>query len=206
MPDIQFDRNKMRAVILHVCHACSPDDLGAVKLHKVLYFLDMLSYAHHRQVVTGATYRKRPYGPASDQLLFQLREMERAGAIEINEVDYHGYQKREYRAKATEPEGVLSEMEVDLLDDIIDFVCRDNTAKSISEYSHKLPWQMADMGKEIPYHSALLLIPNEPTPEALDAASEGQREFEKARSDKNAVDMSLLSTFRESLLQSAGQR
>lgn len=205
MASIQFDRNKMRAVILRACHSCSAEDLGAVKLHKILYFLDMMFYAQSRQAVTGATYRKRPYGPASDQLLFQLQEMQRQGDIEISEVDYHGYQKKEYRPKVREEPGVLSEVEISVLDDVIEFVCKNNTAKSISEYSHQLPWQMADMGKEISYRSALLLIPNQPTPEAFEVTKKGQCEFEKERSITNTVGLPLLSTFRESLLHSVGQ-
>lgn len=203
---VQFDREKMRAVILHACHSCEPVELGAVKLNKVLYFLDMLSYAHNRAAVTGATYRKRPNGPTSDQLLFVLRDMERAGDIHIEDVDYHGFIKKEYHAIAEEPEGVLNSDEQSLLDDVIEFVCRRNTAKSISEYSHKLPWEMAEMGGEIPYRSAMLLFPMQPTPEAFEIAEQGLAEIAAARSSTKAVDLPLLRDFRGRILAEAGQR
>ncbi len=194
----------MRAVVLRACHSCDPSDLGAVKLNKVLYFLDMISYAHHRSPVTGATYRKRPNGPTSDQLLFLLREMERNGDIDIRDVDYHGYWKKEYTAKVGEPEGVLSQDELSLLDDVLEFVCRQNSARSISEYSHSLPWEMAEMGDEIPYHSAMLLFPMEPTPEAFEMVEQGFAEIEAARQESNTVDMQLLAAFRSRLLSEAG--
>jgi hypothetical protein len=203
---LQFDREKMRAGILHAARSCAPGDLGAVKLHKVLYYLDMISYAHHRLAVTGATYRKRPNGPASDQLLFLLRDMERAGDIQIQDVNYFGYYKKEYIALAAEPEGVLNEAEVGLLDDVIDFVCRQNTARSISEYSHALPWEMAEMGGEIPYHSAMLLFPMQPSPEAFDAVEQGMSEIETARSQSDPVGMRSLAAFRSSVLETLGQR
>lgn len=203
---LQYDREKMRAVILHAAHSCDPGDLGAVKLHKVLYYLDMISYAHHRQAVTGATYRKRPNGPASDQLLFLLRDMDRAGDIKIQNVDYFGYYKKEYLPLVSEPEGVLNEAEIGLLDDVIDFVCRQNTAKSISEYSHALPWEMADMGGEIPYHSAMLLFPMQPSPEAFDAVEQGMSEIEAARSKGDALGSGTLAAFRGRVLASLGQR
>lgn len=203
---MQFDREKMRAVILRTCHTCQADQLGAVKLNKVLYYLDMLYYAHHRQPVTGATYRKRPNGPTTDQLLFILRDMERMGEIEIRQTDYHGYIKKEYIPLVAAPGGVLSESELSFLDDIIDFVCVSNSARSISEYSHTFPWEMAEMGGVIPYRSAMLLFPMQPSPEAFELAEQEAHELEAARSSENTVDMSLLSTFRERVLQAAGQR
>lgn len=195
----------MRAVILRAAHSCAPEDLGAVKLNKVLYFLDMISYAHHREAVTGATYRKRPNGPTSDQLLFALRDLEQAGDVRTVVVDYHGYEKKEYHPLASEPEGVLNEEELSILDDVVDFVCRKNTAKSISDYSHKLPWEMAEMGGVIPYHTAMLLFPMQPSPEAFEAAEDGMREVEAARSAGTSLGMRSLGDFRGSVLASIGQ-
>lgn len=202
---MQFDREKMRAVILRACHSCDPHELGAVKLNKVLYYLDMLTYAHQRAAVTGATYRKRPNGPASDQLLFLLRDMERRGDIQIRDVNYHGYIKKEYVPLVEQPEGVLNAAELSLLDDVIDFVCRQNTARSISEYSHSLPWEMAQMGGEIPYRSAMLLLPMEPTPEAFELAEQGLAEIADAKSSARIVDLPLLTEFRGRILSEAGQ-
>lgn len=205
MAPMQFNREKMRAVILRVCHACPPQDLGAVKLNKALFYLDMMSYAHGRTAVTGATYRKRPNGPTSDQLLFALRDMSRAGDIRINEVDYHGYLKKEYVALVDNPVGVLNDEEMTLLDDVIDFVCRQNTAKSISEFSHSLPWEMAEMGGEIPYRSAILLFPMDPTPEAFELSEQGLAEIANSRTTTSAVALPLLRDFRSRLLREAGQ-
>lgn len=190
----------MRAVILRVCHSCDPSDLGAVKLNKVLYFLDMISYAHHRQAVTGATYRKRPNGPTSDQLLFLLRDMQEQGEIQVDDVDYHGFIKKHYVALVDEPSGALSNEETAILDDVIEFVCRQNTAKSISDYSHKLPWELADMGDVIEYHTAMLLFPNQPSPKAFDVAKEGAKEIEASQSAGNAVAVASLADFRGRLL------
>lgn len=201
----QFDRDKMRAVILHACYACEPEDLGAVKLNKVLYYTDMIGYAHRRQAVTGATYRKRPNGPTTDQLLFQLREMEREGEIEVRSVDYHGFTKKEYIPLVDEPEAILNEVERDILNDVVEFVCRRNTAKSISDYSHKLPWEMAEMGGEIPYHSAMLLFPMQPSPEAFETVEQGMAEVEAERSKSDSLGVRSLGDFRGRILAAAGQ-
>ena len=202
---MQFDREKMRAVILHACHTCEPSELGAVKLNKVLYYLDMLCYVDTRNAVTGATYRKRPNGPTSDQLLFQLRDMVRAGDIEVRDVDYHGFIKKEYRALTPEPTHILNDDEIALLDEVIDFVCRHNTAKSISDFSHSLPWEIVQMGGVIPYHTAMLLLPSQPSPEAIEISETGVDEVGRARSQEDALGMSELGAFRGRILEAIGQ-
>lgn len=201
---MQFDRAKLRAVILHTCRSCPPDNLGAVKMHKVLYFLDMISYAQTGASVTGATYRKRPFGPTCDQLLQMLREMERTGDLAIKKVNFHGLIKTEYMALANEQSGVLNDEERGLLNEVIAFVCHQNSARTISEFSHKLPWELAEFGEEIPYDTALLLYPTQPSPEAFEKVSEGFAEIETARQSASAVDLPVLSAFRSRVLSQLG--
>ena len=95
---MQFDRAKLKEVILYACSTCDPSRMGAVKLNKVLYFVDMLRYAKVGAPLTGAVYRKRPMGPTCDQLLSVLNELSRERALEIRNVDYFGYLKKEYIA------------------------------------------------------------------------------------------------------------
>lgn len=196
---MQFDRNKLKAVILHTCAACPASTLGAVKLHKVLYFLDMINYAQSGLSVTGSSYCKRPFGPTCEQLLPMLREMQIAGEIEIREVEFYGRLKKEFIARVDETSGVLNIAETALLEEVITFVCHQNTAQSISDYSHQLPWEMAEFGESIPYSSALMLFPADIGPEAFDAVRQGAREVAEARLNENTVDMSLLKTLRNRL-------
>lgn len=205
-PQMQFDRAKLKAAILHTCRSVKPERLGAVKLHKVLYFLDMIHYAQTGSPVTGATYRKRPFGPTCVPLLPILRELENEGAIEIRDVDFHGRRKKEYIAKARPEKGLLNAVELDLLKEVIEFVCDKNSARSISEYSHRLPWEMAEFGEEIPYESALLLFPSQASPEAFDAVEEEAGEIEAQRSKGDAVVFTELAAFRSRVLSEIGTR
>jgi hypothetical protein len=202
---MQFDRAKLKAAILYTCGASDPDKLGAVKLHKVLYFLDMIHFAQTGSPVTGATYRKRPFGPTCVPLLPILREMADAEQIEIRDVDFYGLRKKEYHALARPEGGLLNEPEVALLDEVIEFVCNQNSAKSISDYSHKLPWEMAEFGEEIPYHTSLLLFPVEVTPEAFEAAEEGLEEVAQARFEGDTVGFPVFADFRGRVLSEIGQ-
>jgi Protein of unknown function (DUF4065) len=203
---MQFDRAKLRAAILHTCRATRPDNLGAVKLHKVLYYLDMRHFAQAGSAVTGATYRKRPFGPTCQQLLPTLREMANEQLLEIHYVDFFGHRKTEYHALAKVEPGVLNESELAVLDEVIDFVCERNSARSISELSHQLPWEMVEFGDEIPYSSALLLYPVEVTPEAFEATEEGLGELAAERFNANPVGFTKLSDFRRSIQAEIGHR
>jgi hypothetical protein len=183
---MQFDRLKFKDAVLYICHKCDRSRLGAVKLNKVLYFTDMIRYAWTGTPVTGATYKKRKHGPTTDQLLSALRELSAEKKIEINDVNFFGFAKKEY-VTLDEPDlSRLGKEEIILLDEVIDFVCAGNTAKSISQYSHQTPWEMVEFGEEIPYHSAFLLFPSEVSLEALEWAEAEAKEIadQTARSEQ----------------------
>jgi hypothetical protein len=198
---MQFDRAKLKAVILYACASCEPSQLGSVKLNKVLYFLDMIHYAVVGTPVTGATYRKRTFGPTCDQLLGTLAELIREKAVELRHVDYFGYCKSEYIAKIPPEKNRLSADEVSLLNEVLEFVCRQNTAKTISEFSHNTAWELADFGDILTYRSAFHLFPNEVSPEALEWGLTQAAEVEAERSQGNSLDYDSYSAFRKRVLE-----
>src|ERR1700685_3085943 len=144
---MQFDRAKLKAVILYACANCETSQMGAVKLHKVLYFADMLHYAWAGVPITGATYRKRPLGPTCDQLLQTLTTMAREGCMEIRESEYFGYRKKEFIPQREAELILFNRGELSILDEVIEFVCRNNTAKTISDFSHNKAWELARFGE-----------------------------------------------------------
>lgn len=162
---VQFDRTKFRELILYVCGQCKPAELGAVKLHKVLYLSDMLYYATNHRPITGATYCKQQFGPVAQALRPVLAQLERDRALEILEVDYHGYRKREFKARRPADVSHFNKEELGLVDDVIQFVCRQHTAKGISDFTHNQVWKAAEMGEELPYFTAFGMIPTEITEE-----------------------------------------
>ena len=202
---VQFDRAKLRASILHTCRNVEPDRLGAVKLHKVLYFLDMLNYAQSGSPVTGATYKKRPFGPTCVPLLRALREMTDDGELEVRETEFHGLRKMEYHAQVDGGTAALSFKEKALLDSVIDFVCHRHSAKSISEFSHQLPWELVDFGEEIPYSSAMLLFPAETSPEATDRIEKELDALEAERSKPDPLGGIDYASFRGRVLAEIGR-
>ncbi|MBV8826725.1 MAG: peptide deformylase [Hyphomicrobiales bacterium] len=177
---MQFDEAKLRATVLYTFAHSDPAKLGAVKLHKVLYFTDMLHYLRAGSPATGATYRKNRFGPTCQELSPLLHQLAAEGAIEIRESEYFGYLKKEYDAKEAPQVDRLNRHEVSLLEDVIEFVCNDNTAKTISDFSHNRAWERAEFGDILSYSSAFLLLARHAPLESSEWKSEDAAE--RARS------------------------
>lgn len=197
---MQFDREKLKALVLYACSKCSPSDLGATKLHKVLYFSDMLAYANKGVPITGATYRKRPHGPTCDALLGAVRDMQADGQIAIETENYYGFAKKAYLPLVQPDPSRFTADELATIDEVIDFVCKSNSARTISEFSHNRAWEIAEFGEELPYISAFHLLPTQVSQEALDWAESEAPNVAAARSNIKAVELEDYRAFRSRVL------
>lgn len=195
----QFDRNKLSELVLRVLQLCEPSEVGTVKLHKVAYFSDMFAYLEIGYPITGSKYVKRPFGPTCEQLWSTIAKLESTGKIEVRKVQHFGYEKRDFLPRAAHDTTVFSGAEAAIIDQVIDFVCRDNTAQSISEISHQAPWELAEFGDEIAIESASLLLPMEFSKESLDWANDLGASVEAARSGSDAVELKDYRDFRSRL-------
>src|SRR5262245_493718 len=157
---IEFDREKFLDAIHHIIHACqhAPDLLGKTKLHKCLYYSDMLHFIAQRRPLTGAEYDKAQFGPTARYLEWGLKTLRERGMISIATEEYFGLGKFVFRSEKAPRTNRLSEEEKALVGEVIAFVC-ERTAREISEISHAAPWQNVKMGERITYSSAHLLLP-----------------------------------------------
>ncbi len=192
-----FDREKLETVVLDICCSVPQSELGAVKLNKVLYFLDMRAHVELGVAVTGSDYVKQKYGPTCAQLPSTLTKMIKEGDLSRRRVGYFGREKWEFIAKKKSKHSLLTSEEHRLLHDVIDFVCFKHSAASISEFSHQTPWKMTKMGEKIPYFTAQFLYPRKLTPRVLEAFCAGVAEIEAAGLGKNSLDSEPTSSFRE---------
>ena len=172
-----------------------------MKLHKVLYYSDMFEFARSGTPLTGATYSKRPFGPTCDQLLKTLRELENENAIHIRDVDYFGFRKKEYIPVDNFKRQRINDSEIELLDEVIDFVCKDNSAKTISEFSHNRAWELAEFGEVLPYTSVFQIFPTQVSEDAMEWAASQVNEIEAEKSRSNAVDYVDFAAFRSRVLE-----
>lgn len=164
-PELRHE--KLLDVVHYVASQCAPSELGKVKLHKILYYTDMLQYLSTGESVTGGSYQKQQFGPVARHLTWAIDELCRRGRLKVESRDYYGYRKLDLISQSSvDACQQFSNAELSLLNDVIEFVTA-RSAKEVSEISHNEAWSAVEMGEEIPYFSAFGLVPSEITDEDL---------------------------------------
>jgi len=150
VPSLQI--NKFKNVLLYILERCAgKPNVGETVLNKLLYFSDFNYYELYEEHLTGAKYRKLPFGPVPQKLDTIINQMIDNGQLQRVKTVYHGYPQTRYlpliKADLTE----LKASEKEVIDRVIDQMS-DWSASYISDYSHNdLPWEVTDEGKELSY-------------------------------------------------------
>jgi uncharacterized phage-associated protein len=162
--NFQFDREKFKDVVHYVVDHVSAnygtEALGNTKLHKVLYYSDMLKYLDSGHPLTGAEYQRQKFGPTARHLTWALKELEAEGRVTVTKRNYYGYRKSEYHSHKNPDVTRLSETDRELIEHMTAFVCA-KTAAEISDFSHDDVWASVPIGGRIPYYAALAMVPTE---------------------------------------------
>ena len=77
------------------------------------------------------------------------------GAIVERNAPYHGYEQKQFIALTKPDLGKFSADEISLVDSVIDAVCNNHTASSISQLTHDHISEAAEIGEEIPLYAVL---------------------------------------------------
>lgn len=153
VPTLQV--NKFKNVLLYILERCAgKPNVGETVLYKLLYFSDFNYYELYEEHLTGAKYRKLPYGPVPQKMDTIINQMIDKGQLQRVKTDYHGYPQTRYlpleKADLTE----LRASEKEVIDRVIEQMS-DWSASAISNYSHKdMPWLASQEGEEINYELA----------------------------------------------------
>lgn len=146
---------KLEALAHYICYKCQdPTVLGSIKLNKILWYSDMIALQIRGKAITGETYVKRQFGPVPKHILETLKKLETSGDIVIRQTDYHGYPKRDFIAMTKPDFSVFTSEEISIVDDVLQEVCYNHTATSISLATHDDIWKLAEIGEEIPLETA----------------------------------------------------
>lgn len=152
--------NKFKNVLLYILERCAgKPNVGETVLYKLLYFSDFNYYELYEEHLTGAKYRKLPYGPVPQKLDTIIGQMMEKGMIQRIKTAYFDKVQTRYipLAKADLTELKASEKEV--IDKVIEQMS-DWSAAAISSYSHKdMPWLASKEGEEINYELAFYREP-----------------------------------------------
>lgn len=146
---------KLKNVLLYLLERCAgKPNVGETVLYKLLYFIDFNYYELYEEHLTGAEYRKLPFGPVPHKLDLVINQMIDSRQLQRVKTEYHGYPQTRYLplAKADLTQFLASEKAV--IDDVIDQMS-EWSATAISNYSHNdLPWEVTEEGKVIQYELA----------------------------------------------------
>jgi hypothetical protein len=159
---MNFDREKFTALVHYVCHkADDPTVLGAVKLNKVLWYSDVVHYTVTGESITGETYVKRQRGPVPRHVMQAIDALVSVGKVARGKVDHYGFMKNEYISLREPDLSLFSPDEIARVDESFEHVCLNHTARSISEETHGVIWQLAEIGEEMPYSTVFASVDGE---------------------------------------------
>jgi transcriptional regulator with XRE-family HTH domain len=153
VPTLQI--NKFKNVLLYILERCAgKPNVGETVLYKLLYFSDFNHYEVYEEHLTGAQYRKLPFGPVPQKLDMIINQMVEEKQIQRVKTEYHGFAQTRFLPLEKADLTVLKASEVYIIDTVIGQM-GDWSANMISDYSHgDLPWEVTDDGQEISYELA----------------------------------------------------
>lgn len=155
-PQAESDR-RLRELILYLGDKCAQDPhFGAVKIDKLIYQIDMLSFVEFGIPVTGAEYMRQPWGPVPRRFLPVKESMiEERDVAEREHAFYSRSQKRLIPLRSADL-ACFSGPEVALMDRVIEENWEKN-ATEMSDETHGRAWNIAgEDGNAIPYEAAYI--------------------------------------------------
>ena len=153
VPSLQV--NKFKNVLLYILERCAgKPNVGETVLYKLLYFSDFNYYELYEEHLTGAKYRKLPYGPVPQKFDSIIGQMMEHGQIQRIKTEYFYKIQTRYIPLAKSNLTELKASEKEVIDRVIEQLS-DWSPAAISNYSHKdIPWLASKEGEEINYELA----------------------------------------------------
>ena len=142
-----LDMPRVRSLIVTLANRCR--DLYVTKLQKAMYFCDALSFELTSRSMTGLAYAHAPRGPIIDQWNLMVGSMEHDGIVSLDQAP-SGW--GEIVVAHSGPEVEFDEEESEIIDRIVAFVNTFDTAREISECSHRISsWRNTVDGQKMDY-------------------------------------------------------
>lgn len=151
-----LNREKYINALLFFVENCNNDHLGIMKLNKLFYYLDFISYRDRHQTVTGETYAHLPKGPFAKELEPEIiTEAVKSGAIEHQEEASEKFGKRN-RFKIIESANldVFDNYEKKLLFNICEEFSNWKTGQMVAQTHSEAPWVFSEANQDLDYEEA----------------------------------------------------
>jgi transcriptional regulator with XRE-family HTH domain len=156
----EMNVSKFKNILLYILEKCAgKPNVGETVLYKLLYFSDFNYYEMYEEHLSGARYRKLPYGPVPKRFETIVNSMIEKEELKKIKTEY--YDKIQIRyIPLTKPDLTkLKASETEVIDRVIEQMS-DWSAATISNYSHNdMPWKASKEGEEISYELAFYRRP-----------------------------------------------
>lgn len=157
------NEQKFRELILYLADKSETDpSFGAVKLNKLLFYIDFHFYARTGKPVTGMQYMKLENGPVPRRMKPTQDAMISAKALHIREESVWGAPHARHRYMALRPANLdkFTAVEIAWIDQVIDAFW-EQSGEAVSNLSHQtVGWQAVPLKQTIPYNA--VFVSNEP--------------------------------------------
>jgi transcriptional regulator with XRE-family HTH domain len=143
---------KFKNVLLYILEQCAgKPNVGETVLYKLLYFSDFNYYEIYETHLTGACYRKSPFGPVPQNFETIIQQMTDEGQLQRVKTQYHGHHQTRFIPLENADLTVLWASEKDIVDKVIEQMS-DWSDAMISDYSQgDKPWKATDINDFIDY-------------------------------------------------------
>ncbi len=150
-------KNRMKKLVHYMCSLCEdPSKFGATKLNKALWYADTIAYQMYGESISGEkSYVKRQFGPVPKKILATLDRLESDGSLLVKRTRHMGFEKKDLISLTDPDVSVFSDQEKEIIEEVVQVISNHHTAASISNLSHDIIWEAAEIGEEIPIYAVL---------------------------------------------------
>ncbi|MEJ0103976.1 MAG: type II toxin-antitoxin system antitoxin SocA domain-containing protein [Bacteroidota bacterium] len=150
-----MDISKFKNVLLYILEKCAgKPNVGETVIYKLLYFSDFNYYELYEEHLSGALYRKLPYGPVPKKFESIVNTMVEKSELKKIKTEYYDKIQTRYIPLVKPDLTKLKASEKEVLDRVIEQMS-DWSAATISNYSHNdMPWRASKDGEEISFELA----------------------------------------------------
>lgn len=155
--DYPFNQAALKAMVHYVTrhYAMSPEKLGAVKLHKVLWYTEVAAVRKTGEPIAGETFIKHKFGPFSKHLEDIVDELRRGGELHVRK-GQDEFEPTEYVGKGTPDKLALSDEQWRILERTMEAIVEGHSASSISDRSHDEVWEATELYEPMSLDAAAL--------------------------------------------------
>lgn len=148
-------KEKYLNALLYFISECGNEKLGIMKLNKLFYYLDFISYRDRKETVTGEKYLPFPKGPFAASLEAEIAYAQKEKALDRQKDKSEKYGERNrFRALKSYNLSVFTEYEKELLRYLCEQFREWSTDQMVAQTHTEAPWVFSTKGQPLDYTHA----------------------------------------------------